>query len=713
MLTKPECWDELWGADGTRCSYQILFHLGTPPSVGDCVINSSGVLYEVIRADSLYVVLEKMDFPEQAYERPWYSCPIELESNFVYVPVSSSWSLLYTGDNDLEEESLILDKAVFTAAKPIGNTPCFTLECCLRHKGADIPKGAWLELQIRLQNSTKATDWVSLGKFKVNKRVKYPDGWVKLSCRDRMQMANQLFIKDESVDVTTWPKPMNEVMSMSLDIMGITLDPSTTINEGEGWVVSLPLGLSIRTIWSSIAAAHGGNFIITPQDTLKLIQPKNPVQFYEDIHILGDNVFTDWEECQFYPYPGETYSVFLDDTRYVCPAYSIEIEPECVFLGNYLVEDPEGEYPEYHTGEPFLLLFRRGTHQNPEYRAVHDYAGRYKVAIATSIVDAPSIPTELSEDGFELLGDPVTVDRLTLSTNELHIMAGDSGDNNIDVECLYASPEAALYAKSQLEGLLYTPVKCSSMVFDPLAEVYDTFLVNEVLTTWSQLTVKCGIIPLADGVADTSAEPASEYGFEDTPLNEIKSQIKAVSESIDAADRDSFEKVTQEELFNKLTNNGTAQGLFFMNGQIFINAAYLASGTIQADLIKSGILASKDGSFSLNLDTGEFTVTGLASRADLEALRQDGVEKIVTPVMKYSMSDDGLRIQKPGEEIGNKMTHEGMEVSRGSEPMLRANKDGVLATDVTVRNFLNMGENCRFEDYSDGVDTARTGCFAM
>ena len=538
MLTKPEYWDELWGADGTRCSYQIL--------------NGSEV---------------------------------------------------YTGDDDIEEESLILDKSAFTAAKPIGNTPCFTMECCLRQKEADIPKGAWLELQIRLQNSTQVTDWVSLGKFKVNKRVKYPDGWVKLSCRDRMQMANQLFIKDESVDVTTWPKPMSEVMSMSLEIMGITLDPSTTINEGEGWVVSLPLGLSIRTIWSSVAAAHGGNFIITPQDTLKLIHPK--------------------------------------------------------------------------------------------------------------VTEEANVEVELSEEGFELLGDPVTVDRLTLSTNGLHLMAGDSGDNNIDVDCLYASPETTLYAKSQLEGSLYTPVKGSSMVFDPLAEVYDTYEVNGVLTTWSQLTVKCGIVPLADGLADTSAEPASEYGFEDTPLNEIKSQIKAVSESIDAADRDSFEKVTQEELFNKLTNNGTSQGLFFMNGQIFINAAYLASGTIQAGLIKSGILSSKDGSFSLDLDTGEFTLSGVATRDDLESLRKDGVEKVVTPIMRYSMSDDGLHVQKPGEEIGNRVDHEGMEVSKGFETMLRADKDGVLATDVTVRNFLNMGEYSRFEDYSDGTDKSRTGCFAM
>lgn len=604
MLTAPSYWNTLWGHDGTRCDYQILLNVEDPIAVGDHIVTPSGRVYRVDELRGTQAVAILMGSSYVYSGEIVYHTPEDYFASRAYFTISSLvGQISYTGDEDIEEDSLILDKSVFTAAKPIGNTPCFTMECCLRQKEADIPKGAWLELQIRLQNSTQYTRWVSLGKFKVNKRVSYPDGWVKLSCRDRMQMANQPFIKDESVDVTTWPKPMSEVMNMTLDIMGITLDPSTAINEGEGWVVSLPLGLSIRTIWSSIAAAHGGNFIITPQDTLKLIRPR--------------------------------------------------------------------------------------------------------------AAEEATLEAELSEGGFELLGDPVTVDRLTLSTNELHLMAGNSGDNNIDVDCLYASAEAALYAKSQLEGSLYTPVKCSSMVFDPLAEVYDTFLVNGVLTTWSQLTVKCGIVPLVDGIAETSAEPASEYGFEDTPLNEIKSQIKAVSESIDAADKDALEKVTQEELFNKLTNNGTAQGLFFLNGQIYINAAYLAAGTLKADLIKSGILQSVDGSFYLNLDTGELTVTGMATKSDLQNLKQEGVEKIVTPVMKYTMSDDGLRIQKPGEEIGNKMDHTGMEVSKGSETMLRADKDGVIATDVTVRNFLNMGDNSRFEDYNNGTDSARTGCFAM
>lgn len=52
----------------------------------------------------------------------------------------------------------------------------------------------------------------------------------------------------------------------------------------------------------------------------------------------------------------------------------------------------------------------------------------------------------------------------------------------------------------------------------------------------------------------------------------------------DAAD------MTAEELFNKLTDNGTIQGLFMKNGQIYVNATYIKSGTLLADLIKGGTL---------------------------------------------------------------------------------------------------------------------------
>lgn len=87
-----------------------------------------------------------------------------------------------------------------------------------------------------------------------------------------------------------------------------------------------------------------------------------------------------------------------------------------------------------------------------------------------------------------------------------------------------------------------------------------------------------------------------------------------------------------------------------------------------------------------------------------------GVDKVTTS-MGYTFNDEGLHIQKPGQEIVNTLDDEGMSVTRDGEVMLQADKDGVIATDVRVRNFLIVGTHARFEDYNDGTDSKRTACF--
>ena len=42
---------------------------------------------------------------------------------------------------------------------------------------------------------------------------------------------------------------------------------------------------------------------------------------------------------------------------------------------------------------------------------------------------------------------------------------------------------------------------------------------------------------------------------------------------------------TQEDIFNKLTNNGALPGLFMRDGQLYINANYIQSGTIDASVV--------------------------------------------------------------------------------------------------------------------------------
>lgn len=54
-------------------------------------------------------------------------------------------------------------------------------------------------------------------------------------------------------------------------------------------------------------------------------------------------------------------------------------------------------------------------------------------------------------------------------------------------------------------------------------------------------------------------------------------------------------QLTQQIIFNKLTNNGQLQGLFMQDGNLYINASYLSTG----------IIADKAGKFSLNMITGK------------------------------------------------------------------------------------------------------------
>ena len=49
----------------------------------------------------------------------------------------------------------------------------------------------------------------------------------------------------------------------------------------------------------------------------------------------------------------------------------------------------------------------------------------------------------------------------------------------------------------------------------------------------------------------------------------------------DKAAKDAVESQSQEDVYNKLTNNGTAQGIYYKNGQLYINASYLAAGILR------------------------------------------------------------------------------------------------------------------------------------
>lgn len=64
------------------------------------------------------------------------------------------------------------------------------------------------------------------------------------------------------------------------------------------------------------------------------------------------------------------------------------------------------------------------------------------------------------------------------------------------------------------------------------------------------------------------------------------------------------EALTQEEIFNRLTKDGTMKGLYMENGELYINASYIMTGEFRADLIKAGIIKPTSGLTEFDLDNG-------------------------------------------------------------------------------------------------------------
>ena len=97
-----------------------------------------------------------------------------------------------------------------------------------------------------------------------------------------------------------------------------------------------------------------------------------------------------------------------------------------------------------------------------------------------------------------------------------------------------------------------------------------------------------------------AAEQASSAG------TDAKDQAKKYVDALDEA-------LGQKSIFDRLTNNGETQGVYLKDGKVYINATYMDTGVLDADLLKAGIITDKAGKNFWDLTTGEFSLSADAS----------------------------------------------------------------------------------------------------
>lgn len=138
----------------------------------------------------------------------------------------------------------------------------------------NIPKAATIKRYIRLRNGDQVSEWLPKGVFFANRRGE-EDGYWTVEAFDAMRKAEQPWEPDQSLE---FPLSMPEAVAEFARIMGVEIDPRTTINPS--YTIDYPTSdpeseagdyYSIRQELQWIAAAHAGNWIVTGEGKLLLV----------------------------------------------------------------------------------------------------------------------------------------------------------------------------------------------------------------------------------------------------------------------------------------------------------------------------------------------------------------------------------------------------------------------------------------------------------
>ena len=131
--------------------------------------------------------------------------------------------------------------------------------------------------------------------------------------------------------------------------------------------------------------------------------------------------------------------------------------------------------------------------------------------------------------------------------------------------------------------------------------------------------------------------------------NAEKNAIDAASEKVQKLD----ESLSQKEVFNRLTNDGTAKGVYLQDQDLFINASYIKTGELEASLIKSGKIASADNSLVFDLDSGLLTAKKLSINSENFQLAENGTVTATNATISGTFKAGGLTFGGSG-IYGNK-----------------------------------------------------------
>ena len=375
------------------------------------------------------------------------------------------------------------NRATYNATNPtIGACTSSTLELELIPESR-VPRMATIVLSNRLVSAdgTEQSEWLPAGTFYVDTRSKEREGMtLVLTAYDAMLKADQPYL--ENSELSSWPSPDDDVVDEIADLMGITVDSRTVL---AGYDVPIPeQDWTMREVLGWIAAANGGNWVITPENKLLLVKFEGITSLLgtDSSHalLLGDSLIVLSTGIKY----EDTRSLLGDDSD-----SAIKFGSDFVVLnvnrnrdGGYYPTDGQDIQKNAHSLQnlgllqPFTGVKLWRSHETTyEDQEVTHTAG---TAIMTEIV---RVEVEQS------------------------VMAGTDDGRVLEADCPWATQAMATAILAQIDGYCWQGAVVEGAEITPAAELGDPVICDGVAFPLSSLSVTY------DGAyAPTISAPADE-----------------------------------------------------------------------------------------------------------------------------------------------------------------------------------------------------------
>ena len=255
-----------------------------------------------------------------------------------------------------------------------------------------IPTAAEIKCYIRLNDyGDEVTDWLPFGTFYIDTRSTDAYGWMTITAYDAMLKAEQDYIDNSG----TYPMAMSAAVNYICGKMGVELDSRSQIAP---YTVDSPTEVyTMREVLCGIAAASGGNFVITEEGKLRLIRLASPTNS-DDVPVMSCDILGDTAtigKVTLYPDSNTQYSA--GDSGY-------EIQADCIYatqeICNYVRGVLNGvKYLPYSAGTAFFNpALELGDSVKPNGNASIMASAAFTVGVSMSAdIEAP-IETEVNHE---------------------------------------------------------------------------------------------------------------------------------------------------------------------------------------------------------------------------------------------------------------------------------------------------------------------------